>query len=60
LYVLQARIYTADEPNKNTEIDEGKKNKRTIFNKPKKKNLFFCFFSFLVTEWKENKQKNME
>jgi hypothetical protein len=57
LYVPQALIYTADEPNKNTEREE----ERTIStNRTKetnrKKNLFFCAL-FLFCYLRERKEK---
>jgi hypothetical protein len=47
LYVPQALIYTADEPNKNTEREE----ERTIWTKEtiEKKIFFFVLFFFFVT-----------
>lgn len=45
LYVPQALLYTADEPNKKKHRERDKpkeeEEKRTIFNKEREKNLFF-------------------
>jgi hypothetical protein len=53
LSVLQASIYTADEPDKNTEIDEAKEDEQFQQTGHKrqahrKKNSFFLFLLFFV------------
>jgi len=61
LYLLQACIYTADEPNKNTEIDEGKKkNEQISTNKRQATNKKIFFFVFLLLNGKKINKKKME
>jgi hypothetical protein len=64
LYVLQAYLYTADEPNKkNTEIDEAKEKTEQFqqieHKRQTKKNLFFLllFFFFLLLNRKEKSNR---